>query len=226
MQPYYRSDGVTIFLADCREVLPTFVDDSFDMASNDPPYGVKAEEWDEHVPYDTLPMISRVTIGAITCFGAAPAAVMQRDLDAYKAMGMMPQRILMWAPKFTLSHTSANGIFFRWHPIYCWNLMAKHCGPKWDILDVSTNTGRRWWKHKATKPVKLMQQLLGLSVSKPGQTSKVLDAFCGSGSTLVAAKTLGFEAVGIDFDEESCEIAAQRLEATSRPEKPGWLFGG
>ena len=95
--------------------------------------------------------------------------------------------------------------------------MSKHCGPQWDILDVSTNTGRRWWKHPGTKPEKLMAQLLGFAISAPGQTAKVLDAFMGSGTTLVAAKLLGFHAVGIDFDEESCDIAAQRLDATERP---------
>lgn len=217
MQPYYDDDGVTIFLADCRDVLPSLADNSFDMSANDPPYGIKADAWDEAVPYDVLPMLHRVTRGAITFFGAAPTHVMERDLSAYKALGMTPQRTLVWAPKFTLSHTSASGIFFRWHPIYCWNLPTRHCGTSWDVLDVSTNTGHRWWKHKGTKPVKLMQQLLGFAVSEPRQPARVLDAFCGSGSTLVAAKLLGFQAVGIDYDEESCDIAAQRLDATPRP---------
>lgn len=226
MRPYYDNDGITLFLADCRDVLPGMTENSFDMSANDPPYGVQADSWDDAVPYDVLPMVQRVTRGAVTWFGAAPTAVMTRDLDEFKAHGGTPQRTLVWAPKFTLSHTSASGIFFRWHPVYCWNLPTKHCGPKWDILDVSTNTGRRWWKHKGTKPVKLMQQLLGFSVSKAGQQARILDAFAGSGSTLVAAKTLGFQAVGIEYDEESCDIAAQRLEATPRPAQTGWLFGG
>jgi len=45
--------------------------------------------------------------------------------------------------------------------------------------------------------------------SDPGET--VFDPFCGTGTTLVAAKDLNRTAVGIDIEERFCEIAAKRL---------------
>jgi len=47
--------------------------------------------------------------------------------------------------------------------------------------------------------------------SNPGDL--ILDPFCGSGTTCVAAKMLGRRYIGIDISEEYCKIARQRLEA-------------
>jgi modification methylase len=41
----------------------------------------------------------------------------------------------------------------------------------------------------------------------------ILDPFCGSGTTCVAAKMLGRNYIGIDISEEYCRIARERLEA-------------
>lgn len=62
--------------------------------------------------------------------------------------------------------------------------------------------------HLTTKPLSWMHALVDL-VSTPDQV--ILDPFCGSGSTLLAAKDLGRRAIGIEQDEAYCAIAAERL---------------
>lgn len=64
--------------------------------------------------------------------------------------------------------------------------------------------------HPTVKPIKLMEYLIRL-ITPPGGI--VLDPFMGSGSTGVAAKRLGFSFIGIEMNEEYCEIAEKRIEA-------------
>jgi site-specific DNA-methyltransferase (adenine-specific) len=63
-------------------------------------------------------------------------------------------------------------------------------------------------QHVTQKPVQLLEHLLRLA---PASSTVVLDPFAGSGSTLVAAKALGRKSIGIELDEQNCEITATRL---------------
>lgn len=67
--------------------------------------------------------------------------------------------------------------------------------------------------HPAPFPVGLPSR--AIETTGPGS---VLDPFCGSGSTLVAAKAAGVRGVGIEKSERYCEMAANRLAQ-------GALFG-
>ncbi len=62
--------------------------------------------------------------------------------------------------------------------------------------------------HIAQKPVKLLKALIELT-TLPDHT--VLDPFCGSGSTLIAAKSTGRHYIGFDNDSDSVGIAQERL---------------
>jgi site-specific DNA-methyltransferase (adenine-specific) len=63
--------------------------------------------------------------------------------------------------------------------------------------------------HPTQKPVLLMQALIELTTQK-GHT--VLDPFCGSGTTLVAAKNLERNYIGFEISPKYAEIAQSRLE--------------
>lgn len=62
--------------------------------------------------------------------------------------------------------------------------------------------------HPTPKPEWLMQKLI-LASTNPGDT--ILDPFCGSGTTLRAAKDLGRRAIGIEANETYCRLAARRM---------------
>jgi DNA modification methylase len=64
--------------------------------------------------------------------------------------------------------------------------------------------------HPTVKPITLMKYIIKL-LAPPGNPT-CLDPFAGSGSTLLAAKELGFNCIGIEKEKEYCSIAEKRLE--------------
>lgn len=107
-----------------------------------------------------------------------------------------------------------------------WNGGGKH--GVWThpiVLDRGRNGSRL---HTTQKPHELMVDLVR-EFTDPGDT--ILDAFAGSGTTLVAATMLGRHAIGIEEREDYCEVIAKRLEggvaAFTSAEDQGVLdFGG
>lgn len=63
--------------------------------------------------------------------------------------------------------------------------------------------------HPTSKPVDLIVPMLKNS-SRTGEI--ILDAFLGSGSTLIAAQQLGRRCFGCDIDPRYCDVAVQRWE--------------
>ncbi|MCC6125767.1 MAG: site-specific DNA-methyltransferase [Pirellulales bacterium] len=66
--------------------------------------------------------------------------------------------------------------------------------------------------HPTQKPIRLMQALIELTTQQ-GQI--VLDPFCGSGSTLLAAKLTGRNYIGFEINKEYAIIAEKRLKYES-----------
>lgn len=78
-----------------------------------------------------------------------------------------------------------------------WELSAPAAGEK------------RHGKHPTQKPVELLKRIL-LASTRPGDL--VLDPFCGSSTTGVAAVQLGRSYIGIDAEKQYLELSAKRLK--------------
>jgi DNA modification methylase len=74
-----------------------------------------------------------------------------------------------------------------------------------DVLDFPYSGNRL---HPTQKPVEPLKTLIG-AFTHPGAV--VTDPFCGSGSTLVAARQMGRRFIGIDLDPAHHRTARQRL---------------
>ncbi|MGA1257046.1 MAG: DNA-methyltransferase, partial [Candidatus Nanopelagicaceae bacterium] len=74
----------------------------------------------------------------------------------------------------------------------------------WTFPTVSSYPG----KHPCEKPAAMLEHIINAS-TRPGAV--VLDCFAGSGSTLVAAKKLGRDFIGIEIDPHWVAVANQKI---------------
>jgi len=64
---------------------------------------------------------------------------------------------------------------------------------------------------------KLTRVMINLTGLKEGET--VCDPFCGTGTTLLEAESMGIHAVGLDFDEKMCEISKENIKVNGYKSK-------
>lgn len=90
--------------------------------------------------------------------------------------------------------------FLKYHP------NGSKPGDVWDIIPEDT---QRRGTHFAPYPLDLCRRPL-LATCPPGGI--VLDPFCGTGTTLLAARNLGFQSVGIDISRHYLELSQERCD--------------
>jgi adenine-specific DNA-methyltransferase len=211
------SDYRNIILhGDCLHFLPELKEGSADFVLTDPPYLTNYHSRDgRSVPNDDndawlVPAFSELyrVLGrdrfCISFYGWAHA---DRFIAAWRAAGFhlvghltFPKRYTSITKLLRYQHENAYVLAkgFPENPAY----------PIGDVLDW-TYSGNKL--HPTQKPLSVLLPLIE-TFSKPGDM--VLDPFCGSGSTLVAAHMLGRGYLGIEVSAEYHVIAACRLEAS------------
>lgn len=219
MRPYYADDLVTIYHADCREILPV----SADLVLTDIPYGVTQgknvrggfRQLDKGRA-DVITVEETEIVRLLVSTGA----------KSHYVFAATEQLSVVAAEYVRRQYTIRLGAWVKNNPSpiggkYLWLNGLEVC--------VFARKGRAYFhpderckpavwmgrieKHATThpteKPFWLFQRLVRASCPKGGV---VLDPFLGSGTTAVAAKSLGRRAVGIELNEEWCEMAARRVE--------------
>jgi DNA modification methylase len=203
MKPYYEHGGITIYHGDCRDILPLL---SADVVLTDPPFGIGLE----YGAFEDTPENVRALISDVV-------PMMRR---AAPAVFITPGINMMWAypqPDWVLAYFNKAGEklsswgFTTWVPVLAYGkdpYLARGLGARPDSFGVGRPATYRPPKHPCPKAPDVWQRLVQRACP---EGCSVLDPFMGSGTTLVAAKQLGRQAIGIEIEERYCEIAANRL---------------
>jgi len=190
--PYYDRDGITIYNADCRKVLPFL--DRFDLLLTDPPYGIgiaanpvrqrhEKQDWDNARP---------------------PKYLVEMAIEAAK------YSIIWGGNYFGLPASRKFLVWDKKQPEDFSLAMAEQAWCSWDG-NAKAYT-RRVLGYAKVHPTQKPEDLMRWCISQPPEhVETILDPFMGSGTTLVAAKLEGRRAVGIEISEKYCEAAANRL---------------
>lgn len=199
--PYYDQDGITIYHADCQDVIPSLP--IVDLVLTDPPYGLERDGkpastskhgghkgypalgWDYAPPADDL---LRLVIGA-----GRDAVIWGANYFPHVFLGSPGW--LLWDKGQRIDQADGELAF------------STRRGPLRVLTLNRAALATDGAVHPTQKPEALMLWCLGFFPN----ARTVLDPFMGSGTTLVAAKRIGLTAIGIDREASYCDMAIKRL---------------
>jgi DNA modification methylase len=227
MKPYYEdaAAGITIYHADCREVLPSLP--KVDLVLTDPPYGTQdlgggygrrqlhstdgrngrviANDQDLSVIEGSAPLLYTLTNGSAWLMAFCGARRMIETATIFSSAGFEFFGHMIWDKGqpglgYTIRYSHEDVLVFK---------KGDPARPEPALISVMSSTGSRaGLDHPHEKPVGVMARLVNVC----SVDALILDPFMGSGTTLVAAKRLGRRCIGIEIEEKYCAIAAERLE--------------
>ncbi len=204
MRPYYEHAGITIYNADCRELLPGL--SPVDAVITDPVWPNAVRELDGSDDPAGLfaqaaaffPRLCRRAVVQLGC-----------DSDPRFLAGMpaeLPFFRTCWLEyvfphhKGRLLYTSDVAYVFGEPPE---SKPGAHVMPG---RCIQNDAAKRPSGHPCPRQLQHVRWLVHWFAR-----GCVLDPFCGSGTTLVACKDAGLPAIGIEVSEQYCEVAVRRL---------------
>lgn len=186
----------TLYLGDCRDILPTLP--KVDAVVTDPPYGIgiaanPVRQKHEKLDWDVAPPSDEVIE---QCVAAGGKAIVWGG----NYFRLPPtQRVLVW-DKLQPADFSLAMLEMAWT-----NLSGPAKMHRQSVTSYVKD-------HPTQKPDALMKWCLGFLPD--AQT--ILDPFMGSGTTGVAAVQMGRDFIGVEREERYFEIACRRIEDAQR----------
>jgi len=212
-KPYYQDDYVTLYLGDCLQVEEWL---GADVLVTDPPYGISYTPnkggYKGKGSQTRLPKIiagdgdTDIRDTVIELWGSRPAIVFGSWRMPRPAQ---TKHRLIWHKKGQAPGPANAPFMLQDEEIYIWGDGFVSTSPP--MRSVITTTEARSVEvakigHPTPKPLRLMGLLL--ERCPPGV---IADPFAGSGATLLAARNLGRQAIGVELEEKYCELIANRL---------------
>jgi DNA methylase len=213
VEPYYADDLVTLYLGDCREVTEWL---AAGVLVTDPPYGrgwrqggMSRDHSDAH-PGIAGDQDTSLRDWALSMWGAR-LAICFGDLMLAPPQGAKLTGV--YRKPSNAGHRGAIGGFRRdAEAFYLVGPWPAGLGGLSSVITTGSrsqgnpSSAQGRYGHPHAKPVDVMETLI--SACPPGI---IADPFAGAGSTLVAARNLGRQAVGVELEERYAEKAARRL---------------
>ena len=216
-QPYFQDEAVTIYHADCRDILPLL--EPVDLVVTDPPYGIDYQSaW--RTDWNRKAKIQGDKAFPLWLFETLrPSSGMFVFCRWDNLSGLpSPKSFIVWDKGNHSMGDLEHEYGRQWEGIAFYPGLHHRFRYRPKDIILAARIGPEALTHPNEKPVSLMRALI-----EANDGDVILDPFMGSGTALRAAKDLGRKAIGIEIEEKYCEIAAKRMSQLVLPLVEGSL---